>query len=69
MVTKAKKGTGEKKGKVKIDKLKLNKETVRNLSDSEAKKVKGGYNSNGCGPKFSFCGQITCPPQASKLGD
>jgi len=32
----------EKKGQVKVGDLKLNKETVRDLSDAEAKKVKGG---------------------------
>ncbi len=40
-----KKSTGEKeakKGRVKVGKLKLNKETVKDLTDSEAKKIKGG---------------------------
>lgn len=43
MVTKSKKqGTTEKRGKVKVKNLKLNKETVKDLTASEAKKVKGG---------------------------
>jgi hypothetical protein len=43
MVTKAKKGAAsEKKGRVKVGKLQLNKETVKDLSEKEAKGVKGG---------------------------
>lgn len=44
MVTKSKSKaeTGKKKGRVKVDKLKLNKETVKDLTNSEAEKVKGG---------------------------
>ena len=40
MVTKSK--AGEKKGKVTVGKLKLNKETVKDLSTDEQKQVKGG---------------------------
>ena len=40
MVTKTK--TGQKKGKVKVGNLKLNKETVKDLSAKEQVKVKGG---------------------------
>jgi hypothetical protein len=32
----------EKKDKVKVGNLKLNKETVKDLADAEAKKIKGG---------------------------
>jgi len=32
----------DKKGRVKVKKLKLNKETVKNLSSEGAKKVRGG---------------------------
>ena len=39
MVTKSK--AGQKKGRVKVGKLKLNKETVKDLTASEKKKVKG----------------------------
>jgi hypothetical protein len=43
MVTKStKQSTLAKKGKAKVRKLKVNKETVRNLSESEVKNVKGG---------------------------
>ena len=43
MVTKSKKQSPEaKKGRAKVRKLKVNKETVRNLSESEVKNVKGG---------------------------
>ena len=41
MVTKSK-GTGAKKGKVKVGKLELSRETVKNLNVSDTKKVKGG---------------------------
>jgi hypothetical protein len=40
MVTKNK--TGEKRGKVKVGKLKLNKETVKDLSAAEQKKLRAG---------------------------
>lgn len=38
--------SGQKKGKVKVGKLKLNKETVKDLTDSERKQIKGGQISN-----------------------
>ena len=41
MVTK-KKSTEEETSRVKVKKLKLNKETVKNLSSEGAKKVRGG---------------------------
>lgn len=45
MVTKSKK-TAAKKGRVKVGKLKLNKETVKDLTGRERKKIKGGVASN-----------------------
>ena len=45
MVTRSKTQTSEgeeKQGKIKVDKLKLNKETIRDLTESERKGVKGG---------------------------
>jgi len=44
MVTRSKKqNTSEKKkGRVKVGKLKLNKETIKDLTDSEQKRAKGG---------------------------
>ena len=43
MVTKSKTGKpASKKSRVKVGKLKLNKETVKDLSGKEAKRVKGG---------------------------
>jgi hypothetical protein len=41
MVTKSR-GADAKKGKVKVGKLNLKKETVKNLTGSEKKNVKGG---------------------------
>ncbi len=41
MVTKSKKA-GAKKGRIKVGKLKLNKETIKDLSGSEGKRIKGG---------------------------
>jgi hypothetical protein len=38
----AKKKTGEKKGKVKVGKLELNKETVKDLTSGERRQIKGG---------------------------
>jgi hypothetical protein len=52
MVTKNK--TGEKRGKVKVGKLKLNKETVKDLSAEEQKKVKGGLGTLTCST-VCFC--------------
>jgi hypothetical protein len=40
MVTKSQK-SGAKKGKVKVGNLKLNRETVKNLTPAEKKKIKG----------------------------
>lgn len=61
MVMKPKSGT--KKSKVKVGKLQVNKETVTDLTDSDAKKIKGGLDpagvqvgyltQDGCGAKFS----------------
>ncbi len=52
MVTKPKKAGGTKKGRVKVGKLKLNKETVKDLSASQQKQVKGGlraaWSRNAC---------------------
>lgn len=54
--------TTKTKGKVKVGKLDLNKETVKNLTNSESKKVKGGLGgqAQGCptigrGSKSSGC--------------
>ena len=49
MVTKA---TKNKSSRVKVGKLRLNKETVKDLTDSEAKRIKGGLApaTEGCGP-------------------
>jgi hypothetical protein len=38
----AKKSSGKKGGRVKVGKLKLTKETVKDLTKTEAKKIKGG---------------------------
>ena len=35
--------TETKRGRVKVGNLKLNKETVKDLSSSQAKKIQGGY--------------------------
>lgn len=38
----SKKSKGQSKGKVKVGKLNLNKETVKDLTGSEEKRIKGG---------------------------
>ena len=65
MVTK-KKGMSEReetKGKVKLGKLNLNKETVKDLADAESKKVQGGLrrqaSAQSCAPTCD--GSYTCP--------
>jgi hypothetical protein len=42
MVTKKKSKGADKRSKAKTSKLKLSKETVKDLTDSEAKKIQGG---------------------------
>ena len=42
MVTKTRKNAAEKRRKVKVANLELNKETVRDLSASETKEIHGG---------------------------
>jgi len=52
MVTKKKRtGTAAKKGRVKVENLKLNKETV-NLSEGERKQIKGGRTLNYIAPRY-----------------
>ena len=41
----AKNKTGEKRGKVEVGKLKLKKETVKDLTSSQQKEIKGGENN------------------------
>jgi hypothetical protein len=57
MVTKSRKGvTGGKnqtKGRTKVGKLNLSKETLKDLSSGEQKKVKGGV-----APKTKLCGDF-----------
>lgn len=46
MVTKSREeSTGSKRGRVKVPKLKLKKETVKDLQDRDMKKIKGGLTS------------------------
>ena len=53
-----------KKGRVGVGKLKLNKETVQNLSAKKAKQIKGGLEKNPrsvpvvCVPKTLLCGPL-----------
>jgi len=42
MTTNKKDSASEKKGRVNIGKLRVNKETVENLTDKEAEQIKGG---------------------------
>ena len=61
MVTKTK--TGEKKGKVKVGKLKVNKETVKELSGIEEKQVKGArgpISISSCWCTATLDGGVSC---------
>jgi natural product precursor len=49
-----------KKGRVKVSKLKLNKETVKSLGDKEAKKVKGGQKAQISGVACIGSGNTSC---------
>lgn len=64
MVTKKKKGSTEKRGKKKVNNLKLNKETVKDLTDSDAEKVRGGAAR---GVRTILCPTTFCPPPTIKL--
>lgn len=63
MVTKKKRtGAATKKGRIKVGNLKLNRETIKDLSGSERKQIKGGGISvrAGCGSAEITC---TCAKQ------
>ena len=57
-----KKETGEKIAKVKVGKLHLNKETVKELTGSEAKRIQGGL-ANKCASYPASCkpSDLVCP--------
>ena len=57
MVTK-KKSTGKQKairGRVKVGKLQLNKETIKDLTGSQRKQIKGGAKRRGSDPNTACC--------------
>ena len=56
MVTKS-----SKQAKVKIGKLKLKKETVKNLTAAERKRVKGGRNVTDTCPSVAICPSLDAP--------
>ena len=63
MVSKSKQQANEPKGKpkkVKVDKLKLNKETVKDLSRGDMKGVRGGRQSGACGLGTDGCDSVYC---------
>jgi len=56
MVTKKKKqSTAKKRGKTKVSDLKLNKETVKELTDGETRGVKGGLIIRRRGDSVALC--------------
>jgi len=52
--------TAKKRGKVNVGKLKLTKETVRNLSKQEAKGVRGGRLNLSLSRAIDGCGSDSC---------
>ncbi len=72
MVTKKRTKVSQKKARVKVGKLKLNKETIRNLTGGQQKEIKGGRIINNpsaicsgdvytrCATLCGSCGQ-SCP--------
>jgi hypothetical protein len=52
--------TARKRGKVNVGKLKLTKETVRNLSKEEAKGVRGGRVNLSLSRAVDGCGTDSC---------
>jgi len=63
MATK-KEGASNKKSRVKVGKLQLDKETVKDLTGKETKNIKGGFLESflGCPPETqgATCGRATC---------
>jgi natural product precursor len=55
-----KKSTATKGSKTKLGKLKLNKETVKNLTSKETKAVKGGQAVWNPNPSIKQCGTPCC---------
>jgi hypothetical protein len=51
----AKKSSGKRSSRVKVGKLKLTKETVKDLTKTEAKKIKGGGTRKTCA-RDAICG-------------
>lgn len=65
MVVNKSKQSSEKKDRVKVGKLKLNKETVKNLTGSQERKIKGGAkHTDGCtlAGSGNRCDSICCTP-------
>ena len=58
MVDKSKKLTSG--GKVKVGKMKVNKETVKDLSAGEKKSIKGGQKPENTYTKQSVCAEQCC---------
>jgi hypothetical protein len=64
MTTNKKDSTSEKKSRVKVGKLQVNKETIKDLTDKEAEQVKGGLNRLS-GPCVS--GTCVAPPPPDRI--
>jgi hypothetical protein len=61
MVTKAKAASkGQKKSRVKVGKLKLNKETIKDLSGTATKAIKGGMMKPKPIPRTQGCSYEPC---------
>jgi hypothetical protein len=58
--TKAEIATQQPKGKVKLQNLKLHKETLQNLSDSDAGAVRGGRAGTDPLATLAECSRISC---------
>ncbi len=52
VIKKKRKGAATKKGRVKVENLKINSEKAKNLSDSERKQIKGGRALNYISPCY-----------------
>lgn len=59
----------ENKSRVKVGKLKLNKETVKDLTDKEARRIKGGVGTATCNNGIIAASQLCGNQIASQAGN
>jgi hypothetical protein len=71
VIKKKKQSTTDKRGKAKISGMKLNKETVKELTDSETQSAKGGLRRRGVADDTTEqgCVSLGCMTRISSVGN